>query len=64
MRKRVTTNNWRGPLSAAAQCEGKEPFPSGALAYRAAKRMSNSKRACLSIYRCPICGRFHIGRMG
>lgn len=49
-----------------AQCEGKRPFESKALA----KLVIRRHRGCggvmglLSAYRCPHCGDFHIGKRG
>lgn len=60
-RKRIVSGALHGPTPAAAQCEGKFPYPNGAQAYRVAKRSIKTKKGGLSVYRCPHCGKYHIG---
>lgn len=60
-RKRITSGALHGLTPAAAQCEGKHPYPNGAQAYRVAKRSLKTKKGGLAIYRCPNCGKYHIG---
>lgn len=60
-RKRIVSGALHGPTPASAQCEGKFPYPNGAQAYRVAKRTIKTKKGGLSVYRCPHCGKYHIG---
>lgn len=60
MTRGVSRGSIRGQ-SVDAQCTGKVPFDSGALAYRTAKRMASKKKGGLAVYRCPHCGKYHIG---
>lgn len=62
--KRVKHGNLQGRQLPEQQCTGKEPFANGALAHRAAVRMLakyKNKAGAVSVYRCPHCGKFHIG---
>lgn len=43
-------------------CVGKEAFDSGRDAVRAAKNIERLRKGGIDSYRCPSCGKFHIGR--
>jgi predicted RNA-binding Zn-ribbon protein involved in translation (DUF1610 family) len=50
-----------GPMrSRVVQCDGKRPYASKAEAKTAARRLEHLLGRMVS-YRCPHCGRFHIG---
>lgn len=56
-----------GPTRIEAQCSGKEAFANGAMAHRTAVRMLAKKnrkknKGSVDVYRCPHCGKYHIGR--
>lgn len=62
--KRLTHKGGRGKgivHTAASQCLGKHPFPNGTEAHRVAREQQRKKRAEFGVYRCPHCGKFHIG---
>lgn len=61
-KRRITHGVIRGVAAPEVQCGGKEAFANGALAHRAAVRVLSKKRGGLAVYRCPHCGKFHIGR--
>ena len=65
MSKRIKHGALFGPTRAEAQCQGKEPFANGALAHRTAVRMLSkfkNRKGGVDVYRCPHCGKYHIGR--
>lgn len=63
MSKRIKHGTLFGSMPPEQQCTGKEPFPNGAIAHRTAERMASKRkrRGEVQVYRCPHCGKFHIG---
>lgn len=46
-----------------SQCEGKVPFETYMLAEKVARRPARKERRRQRAYRCPLCGKYHIGRV-
>lgn len=44
-----------------AACVGKHPFPTKRTALDVAKRMKQRGKGKSDVYRCPHCGKFHVG---
>jgi hypothetical protein len=59
----------RGDSDRASGCEGKGSFESAALAHKVTKRRNRSRKRWddryeqQGVYRCPDCGKWHIGRI-
>lgn len=67
VKRRVKHGVVFGPTRAEAQCTGKHGYPNGALAHRMAvqmlaKRNRKKNKGGVDVYRCPHCGKYHIGR--
>lgn len=50
----------RAELEQAA-CGGKHPFPTKLAALKVARRMQGNDKGGTDVFRCPYCGKFHIG---
>ena len=59
--KRVKHGTLKGKMPPEQQCTGKTPFANGAIAHRMAVKLTRKKLGGVDVYRCPHCGKFHIG---
>ena len=45
------------------QCDGKDKIPTMKLAKEVASRMARRRKSCMSSYKCPHCGYYHVGEL-